>query len=171
MNSPQSVTATFSTTGTVVEYYNPDLDHYFITADSGEQAFVDSGAVGRWQRTGGSFASGGNVPVCRFYGSVSPGPNSHFYTASADECEHLKQLQGKTPATQKRWNFENLDFLTTEPLNNTCPPNTTPIYRAYNNGFSKNIDSNHRITRDPVAIQEVVARGWINEGVVMCAGQ
>ncbi len=174
MNTPQSVTATFFTvapTGTVVEYYNPDLDHYFITAGLGEQAFVDSGAVGRWQRTGVTFMSGGNVPVCRFYGSMSPGPNSHFYTASADECTQLKQLQATTPATQKRWNFESLDFLTTAPMNGTCPTNTSPVYRAYNNGFSRGIDSNHRIVNDQTAIQEVVARGWINEGVVMCAPQ
>jgi lysyl endopeptidase len=174
MNTPESVTATFSpvaTTGTVVEYYNPDLDHYFIAADPGEQAFVDSGAVGRWQRTGTTFMSGGNVPVCRFYGSMLPGPNSHFYTASAEECTQLKQLQAITSATQKRWNFESLDFLTMMPMDNTCPADTTPIYRAYNNGFSKNIDSNHRITSDQAAIQEVVTRGWINEGVVMCAAQ
>ena len=174
MNSPQSGTATFSTvapTGTIVEYYNPDLDHYFIAADPGEQAFVDSGAVGHWQRTGVTFVSGGSVPVCRFYGSISPGPNSHFYTASADECAQLKQLQATTPATQKRWNFESLDFLTTVPMNGACPTNTSPLYRAYNNGFSRGIDSNHRITRDQAAIQEVMARGWINEGVVMCAPQ
>ncbi|MDP1636871.1 MAG: hypothetical protein Q8L62_02070 [Candidatus Nitrotoga sp.] len=174
MNSPKNVTAAFvtgSAAGTVIEYYNPDLDHYFITAGSGEQAFVDSGAVGRWQRTGTTFMSGGNVPVCRFYGSMSPGPNSHFYTASDDECAQLKQLQATTPATQKRWNFESLDFLTMVPINGACPANTVPIYRAYNNGFSKGIDSNHRITGDQSAIQEVVARGWINENVVMCAPQ
>ncbi|MFZ1545664.1 MAG: hypothetical protein WAT12_00965 [Candidatus Nitrotoga sp.] len=174
MNTPQSVTATFSiitAPGTVVEYYNPDLDHYFIAADPGEQTFVDSGAVGRWQRTSTSitFRSGGNVPICRFYGSMSPGPNSHFYTASADECAQLKQLQASTPATQKRWNFESLDFLTTAPINGSCPTGTSPVYRAYNNGFNRGIDSNHRITSDQTAIQEVVARGWINEGMVMCA--
>ncbi|MEQ1741038.1 MAG: hypothetical protein ABL869_00830 [Candidatus Nitrotoga sp.] len=174
MNTPKSVTATFSIIsppGTVVEYFNPDLDHYFIAADPGEQAFVDSGAVGRWQRTGVRFISGGNVPVCRFYGSISPGPNSHFYTAGADECAQLKQLQATTPATQKRWNFESLDFLSMVPVNGACPTNTSPVYRAYNNGFSRGIDSNHRITSDQTAIQEVVARGWINEGVVMCAPQ
>lgn len=174
MNKPQSVTATFSTIaapGTVVEYYNPDLDHYFVAADPGEQIFVDSGAVGRWQRTGITYRSGGNVPVCRFYGSVTPGPNSHFYTASADECAQLKQLQASTPVTQKRWNFESLDFLTTVPINGSCPTSTSPVYRAYNNGFSRGIDSNHRIASSQVAIQEVVARGWVNEGVVMCAPQ
>jgi hypothetical protein len=43
------------------------------------------------------------------------------------------------------------------------------VYRAYNNGFAHGVDSNHRITSNPAAIQEVVARGWIKEGVVMCA--
>ena len=41
--------------------------------------------------------------------------------------------------------------------------------RAYNNGYSRGIDSNHRITANVVAIQEVLARGWVDEGVVMCA--
>src|SRR5947208_4356064 len=34
---------------TVVEYYNGDLDNYFVTADEIEQEMVDSGAVGNWQ--------------------------------------------------------------------------------------------------------------------------
>ena len=69
------------------------------------------------------------------------------------------------------WNFESRDFLTMLPINGTCPTNTVPVYRAYNNGYSRGIDSNHRITSDQAAIQQVVARGWINEGVVMCAPQ
>lgn len=104
-----------------------------------------------------------------FYGSQSPGPNSHFYTADAAECATLEQLQASTPATQKRWNFESLDFLTTAPVNGTCVSGTTPVYRAYNNGFTRNLDSNHRITTSLVSIQQVVGRGWSNEGVVMCA--
>ena len=57
------------------------------------------------------------------------------------------------------------------PVNGACPTHTSPVYRAYNNGFSRGMDSNHRITSNQTAIQEVVARGWINEGVVMCALQ
>jgi len=154
----------------VIEFYNTNLDHYFITADSSEAAAIDGGSAGQgWSRTGNSFKSGGSSAVCRFYGSPSPGPNSHFYTVDAAECANLRQLQGSTPATQKRWNFESLDFVSTPPTNGTCPTGTTPVYRAYNNGFSRGVDSNHRITGNSVAIQEVVARGWINEGVVMCA--
>ena len=44
-------------------------------------------------------------PVCRFYGSLSPGPNSHFYTVDENECAFLKQLQATTPADQPRWNY------------------------------------------------------------------
>ncbi|MEP7085479.1 MAG: hypothetical protein ABI854_12120 [Betaproteobacteria bacterium] len=153
----------------VIEFYNTILDNYFITADDNEAAAIDSGSAGPgWMRTGDTFNSGGSTPVCRFYGSISPGPNSHFYTALASECASLKQLQASTPSTQKRWNFESLDFYTTAATNGTCPAATVPIYRAYNNGFARGVDSNHRITPNAQAIQDVVARGWISEGVVMC---
>lgn len=155
---------------TVVEFYNTNLDNYFITADANEAAAIDGGSAGPgWIRTGNSFKSGGSTPVCRFYGSQSPGPNSHFYTVDADECTYLKQLQVSTPVTQKRWNFESLDFISTPPSNGICLGGTVPVYRAYNNGFTRGADSNHRITSSQVAIQEVVNRGWNNEGVVMCA--
>ena len=158
----------------VVEFYNANLDHYFITADSGEAAAIDNGSAGPgWARTGNSFRSGGSTSVCRFYGSQSPGPNSHFYTVDSGECDYLKQLQASTPGTEKHWNFESLVFVSTPPttvgINGTCPTGTTPVYRAYNNGFSRGVDSNHRITSSLTAIQEAVTRGWSNEGVVMCA--
>jgi len=154
----------------VVEFYNTNLDHYFITADANEAAGIDGGSAGPgWIRTGKSFKSGGSTPVCRFYGSQVPGPNSHFYTLAGTECDGLKQLQAITPTTQKRWNFESLDFISSPPTNGTCPTGTMPVYRAYNNGFARGVDSNHRFSSAAAAIQEVVTRGWINEGVVMCA--
>ncbi len=154
----------------VVEFYNTNLDSYFITADASEAAAIDGGSAGPgWSRTGNSFKSGGNTSVCRFYGSMSPGPNSHFYTLSGSECDGLKRLQASIPATEKRWNFESLDFVSTPATNQTCPIGTTPVYRAYNNGFARGVDSSHRITSSMSALQQVVARGWSNEGVVMCA--
>ncbi len=156
----------------VVEFYNTGLDNYFITADASEAAAIDKGSAGPgWSRTGNTIKTGGSTPVCRFYGSLSPGPNSHFYTVDANECAGLKQLQASTPATQQRWNFESLDFVSTPASSGTCPSGTVPVYRAYNNGSARNVDSNHRITSSLTAIQEVVARGWKNEGVVMCAPQ
>jgi hypothetical protein len=154
----------------VVEFYNTTLDNYFITADRTEAAAVDGGAAGPgWGRTGNLFTSGGSTPVCRFYGSITPGPNSHFYTLNEAECNGLKALQQSTPASEPRWNFESLDFLSTPPTGEACPAGTVPVYRAYNNSLSRHVDSNHRITSSPAGIDEVVARGWISEGVVMCA--
>ena len=154
----------------VVEFYNVNLDNYFITADPAEVVAIDNGSAGPgWSRTGNTFKSGGSSAVCRFYGSQSPGPNSHFYTVSASECAGLKLLQAATPATEKRWNFESLDFLSTAPTNGACPSGTLPVYRAYNNGDARGIDSNHRFTTDLAVIQQMVARGWIAEGVAMCA--
>ena len=156
--------------GTVVEFHNTNLGTYFITADPREATAIDNGSAGSgWSRTGHSFKSGGNTPVCRFYGSLSPGPNSHFYTVDAGECAYLKQLQVSTPAIQKRWNFESVDFFSTAPTNGTCPSGTLPVYRAYNNGYARGFDSNHRFTTDLAALQQVVMLGWIAEGVVMCA--
>ena len=165
-----TVTVAPAIPGEVVEFYNPDLDHYFITADAGEAMAIDNGGAGPgWGYTGNTFMSGGTNPVCRFYGSQSPGPNSHFYTADAGECGYLRQIQADTPATAKRWNFESLDFLSTPAANGTCPSEMVPVYRAYNNGFDRGVDSNHRITKSVAAIQEVITRGWKNEGVVMCS--
>ena len=154
----------------VIEFYNAPLDNFFITADPVEAAAVDSGGGGPgWSRTGNLFQSGGPIAVCRFYGSLSPGPNSHFYTASASECAQLKAIQASTPASVPRWNFESNDFLTDVPVNGACPAQKVPVFRAYNDGFNRHVDSNHRITSNAASIQEVVARGWTSEGTVMCA--
>ncbi|CAH1386351.1 hypothetical protein [Candidatus Nitrotoga sp. M5] len=159
---------------TVVEFYNTNLDNYFITSDAGESASIDNGSAGPgWSRTGNTFESGGNASVCRFYGSQSPGPNSHFYTVDSEECQGLKDQQiaigDPRKLTVKSWNFESLDFVSTPATNQACPSGTTPVYRAYNNGFTRGVDSNHRITTNLTSIQQVEACGWSNEGVVMCA--
>ena len=156
----------------VVEFYNNLLDHFFITANPDERTAVNNGAAGLgWSMTGDSFNAGGAAQVCRFYGSLSPGPNSHFYTIDPAECQSLKNLQAATPATQKRWNFESNDFFSSMPTNGQCASGLVPVYRAYNNGFARGVDSNHRITATQAAYQAQLAKGWIGEGVVMCAPQ
>ena len=166
------LTSTLPSSMSVVEFYNTNLDSYFITCDINEAGQIDIGSAGPgWSRTGYTFKAGGNSAVCRFYGSLSPGPNSHFYTVDLAECADLKAQQASTPISEKRWNFESLDFFSTPSVSGVCPFGTTPVYRAYNNGIARGVDSNHRITNSAAAIQQVVARGWSNEGVVMCAPQ
>jgi hypothetical protein len=174
--------------GVVVEYLNtadfPNAPggHFFYSSDPAEQAAVDAGAAGQFQRTGRQFVTGGTAPVCRFYGSVTPGPNSHFFTVDPAECNSLKAAQlVPTPATVQQWNYERNEYLTTPPNvagdgTRSCPAGTAPLYRAYNNAFTaegaKNPwDSNHRFTPVRSDITALVAQGWRDEGIAFCTPQ
>ncbi len=119
--------------------------------------------------------------MCRFYGSVSPGPNSHFYTVDDAECAFLKQLQAQTPASQPRWNYEGIAFYVgtavrstpTSSTTLTCAeiPVSTPalfVNRFYNKRAQFN-DSNHRYTVNANASNQMLQLGWAAEGLVMCA--
>jgi hypothetical protein len=180
-----SATAQFVNTR-MVEFYHPDLDHYFYTvADSAEANWVESGGAGAaWRKTGWVF-SGTNALVngantfCRFYGSLNPGPNSHFYTVDEEECRALRELAAVTPKSVPRWNFEGSMFVYffyfTRSVDRCSVPETSQpffprILRFYNEGFSKGKDSNHRFVAETAttAIADMIARGWKNEGVVMC---
>ncbi|MEO7762083.1 MAG: hypothetical protein ABIS68_09265 [Casimicrobiaceae bacterium] len=56
--------------------------------------------------------------------------------------------------------------------NFSCPTAAAvPIHRAYNNGFVRGKDSNHRLITDPNVYNQMVALGWIGEGSVMCGPQ
>src|SRR5262249_44362889 len=63
-----------------VEFFNPQLGHFFVTASTAEIAALDAGAFGgAWERTGQTFNVGGAAVVCRFYGMPPKGPDSHFF--------------------------------------------------------------------------------------------
>ena len=164
-------------TAAVVEFYNSQLNHYFVTADPLEQAAVDAGAAGPgWSRTGLRFRAytvvlgipPGQSPVCRFYGStaINPatglrrGPNSHFYTGQAPECAAVQNDPG--------WILEGFAFYTRlQEVNGQCAAGTIPVFRLYNNRAQFN-DSNHRYTTDPATYQAMQALGWRQEGIVFC---
>jgi uncharacterized delta-60 repeat protein len=149
-------------TGTVFEFYNTILGHYFITASAPEQISIDNGGSGPgWVRTGESFKSGGVSRACRFYGTPGVGPNSHFYTLEPAECAQVKLDPG--------WHFESYDYSGTPPgANSVCASGTIPVYRAYNNGFATN-DSNHRYTTKIAIYSGMIAAGWSGENIVFCA--
>ena len=74
-----------------------------------------------------------------------------------------------TPATQPRWNFEEIAFAIDVPVSRACPASAPiAVYRAYNDRAVQN-DSNHRYTTDIGAYQQMLKQGWRGEGVVMCA--
>ncbi len=165
----------------VYEFYNAGLDHYFRTASAAEAASLTP--TSGFLPTGDDYfaldravALAGTSPVCRFYGSVNPGPNSHFYTADPGECAGLKQLAAQIPASQPRWNYEETAFAAYLPVNGVCPVDAPfPIYRLYNKHQGESVngkreDSNHRFTTFSSVYYQMMLASWAGEGVVMCAG-
>jgi len=164
---------------TVVEYYDPAHDHYFISSLAPDIDALDSQRIPGWQRTGQTFLaypsqeSGGPgaQPACRFYIPPERG-DSHFFSASTAECAAVLALTHTNPA-YSGYVFETPSafFIALPDLaTGTCAPATIPVYRLWNG----RIDSNHRYTVDPAIKAQMVAIGFVAEGygpdaVAMCA--
>jgi hypothetical protein len=153
------------TTVAVVEFYNAHLDHYFMTANADEMAKLDNGTFQGWARTGQTFSayglgsSGrtGRHPVCREYGNPLYGLDSHFYSASPDECF------ASLTTTNGAWLLEASEVFEMDlpdPVTGACPAGGVPVYRIWN----QRKDSNHRYTTSIAIRDQMVAKGGIAEG-------
>ena len=154
----------------VIEFYNPGLDHYFVSALPADIAALDSGALKGWARTGLAFnaylePAAGTSPVCRFYLPPANG-DSHFYSASPVECAEVRV---KFPT----FVFEAPDVMHValpDTATGDCPAGTVKVYRLWNG----RADSNHRYTADPAVKAAMLAKGYVAEGygpdaTIMCA--
>lgn len=157
-----------------VEYFNPALDHYFVTATPAEIDALDNGRFAGWERTAMSFnvvdaaaaASAGSA-VCRYYGSPAYGLDSHFYSASPEECA---AVQRQWP---DQWLLESNNVFQVylpDTASGACPAGTLPIYRTWN----RRSDTNHRYTLDARVQATMMGRGFVAEGygdppVAMCS--
>ena len=65
------------------------------------------------------------------------------------------------------WNYEGQSFGAVAPVGGACEPNFTAVYRLYNNRWMFN-DNNHRFVTRTALRDQMVAQGWINEGIAMC---
>jgi len=147
----------------VIEYYRADKDHYFMTADPAEVAFVDTQLSPTFQRTGEVFyawvdptlAPPNAVPVCRFY-SPLPLIDSHFYTALDSECQFVFAHYPGVWILENRAAFY---VLPTDAAGN-CQAGTMPVYRFFDN---RN-DANHRHTIDQTVRRAMINRSWVPEG-------
>jgi len=148
-----------------VEYYNASLDHYFMTADANEVSILDAGiAIPGWQRTGYTYKvyppeSTLGTAACRFLGKPGVGPNTHFFTILANECQDVKN--------NPLWIFEGLVFRTEGPdAIGACAANRIPVIRMYNNG--KGGQANHRYLTSHSEVGVMLGQGWMVEGLVFC---
>jgi len=168
---------------TAIEYYNAARDHYFVSASAPDIDALDSGVITGWQRTGESFSVGParvshigiewqyvGQPVCRIY---IP-PDSHFYSASADECAQVQRYPGFVLESNAVFYAALPDLTTGECgvlpgiVDGDFP--LRPVYRLWN----RRTDTNHRFTTSLQVRAEMIGRGWVSEGygpmgVVMCA--
>jgi serine protease len=147
-----------------VEYYHAGFNHYFITAEPAEMAILDAGElITGWQRTGydfNAFAPGSarGASTCRFYGTPGRGPNTHFFTAYAHECDLLRN--------NPDWLFEALAFQVFTPGVGTCPEDLVVVWRLYNNGMGG--VANHRYLTSYSVIGDMIGAGWTLEGPAFC---
>jgi len=148
-----------------IEYYNPALNRYFMTADAPEVAALDTQAIPGWFRTGYSFKvyapdAPVGTPACRFFGKPGIGPNSHFFTILPQECAAV--------LASPYWIFEGFAFRVEAPdAAQTCPANLVPIVRMYNNGKGEQV--NHRYLTSHSEVEWMRVQGWIDEGTVFCS--
>lgn len=155
----------------VVEYANFGLNHYFMTADRSEMRALDTGVFSGWVRTGQVFlahpaASAAGAPVCRFYGLPAAGLDSHFYSASGQECEEVAR---KFPDAWKLETSEAFRIGVPQSVGLPCPADQVPVFRVYNG----RADANHRYSIHSQLL-DFSNRGWIREGlgtagIVMCS--
>jgi hypothetical protein len=161
-------------TAVAVEFYDATLDHYFITSSAAEISDLDSGVHVGWVRTGLTFLTyqaqaPGTNPVCRFYRTPGFG-DSHFYSASASECQAVIANPAKFPG----WTFESANVFyiaLPDPVTGACASGTQPIWRFFNQKTT-----NHRYTSDHATrdVMRADPATWIPEGygpdsVIMCA--
>jgi hypothetical protein len=145
----------------IVEYFHASFGHYFVTNIAAEIAALDGGQFSGWTRTGRTFsayASGNGIviPVCRFFTETFAPKSSHFYTPFPTECAALK--------TGSVWQFEGDAFFVDLPdADGVCAGTAAPVYRLYNNGL--NGAPNHRYATDPGVRSEMLAKGWVSEGL------
>ena len=158
----------------VTEYYNAALDHYFITASAPDIDAIESGRTQGWVPTSTPFAVfGGKLhfrnpsdewfpdAVCRFYIPPNQG-DSHFYSASADECAIARELFPEFVLETSTAFYVRLPDLATGECP-TLPGGHFPlraVFRLWNQRF----DSNHRYTTNPILRNYMVQQGYVSEG-------
>ena len=149
----------------VIEYYRSDKDHYFMSADAAEIAFVDSALQATFQRTGELFyawidpllAPLGAVPVCRFYGSAAALIDSHYFTANATECQFILSHYPGIWTLERAAAF----YVLLPDAAGGCAAGTLPVYRFFNNRQ----DANQRHTIDLSVRRAMLNRAWVPQGV------
>lgn len=178
----------------MVEFYNPQYDFYFISSRENEKTLLDGVRDiednPAWYRTGywfktDSIASSQTAPITRYFipGAALNGTRgSHFYTVlNADRAAIAATGKERSGAAcnglPNTWFCnEGTDSFVAAPVNGgsglTCFANEVPIYRTFR-GPPRYVDNgNHRYLTTFGMYGYMVndpGTGWAAEGVAFCA--
>jgi hypothetical protein len=114
-------------------------------------------AIAAWPRDA---ADSGAVPVCRFFGTPGVGPNSHFYTGYAFECDAVRR--------DGQWIEEGVTFRARLPGAGACANDERTVLRLWKPGASVT-RSRHRYVVDAPVAATMQTQGFVVEGAVFCA--
>jgi serine protease len=165
-STPPAVTNVPDGAVPVVEFYDAELDHYFMTKSGPEIAHLDAFGAPRWQRTGQVFyawADRSHAPpsasphsVCRFYAGPDKQIDSYYFTADAEECSTVSSAGGAV------WTLQSAAAFWVEVPNGegACREGTLPVYRFFNNRR----DANYRYTIDLSVRRAMLNRVWVPNG-------
>jgi len=158
------------------EYYNADLDYYFVTARINEQVLLLS--TGKWSETGQSFkmfdgqTSKANAALTRFFfPEVALGATrgSHFYTPISSEASLVRAQNPANTTVRGKPVDEGVVGYVTPPTGQTCPTGTQPVFRSFRSDATSKDNPNHRYTTDAEMHRTMVNFGWADEGVAFCS--
>ena len=162
-----------------VEFFHAGLDHYFVSSLAPDIDSLDTGRAVGWARTGETYkvmpvASGTAPaafgPVCRFLIPPAKG-DSHFFSASTDECATVLQLSTTNPNFAGYIQETPSAYFAVLPdqITGACPAGLRSLFRLWN----QRVDSNHRYTTSTAIKADMVGLGFVAEGygpqsVAMC---
>ena len=185
------IPTTTSAQASMVEYWNPQNDFYFMTSRENEKSLLDNTVDARfnplWYRSSYWFktnpaSSAGTSSITRYFiaGAAKSGTRgSHFYTAlNADRAAisgtGLERFgSGCTGATGTFCN-EGIDSYISLPIGTgagaTCLTGEIPIYRAFRGTPRYVDDGNHRYLTNASMYNYMVSElGWTGEAINFCA--
>ena len=160
----------------LTEFYNSSFDYYFLTGRETDKAALDAAASAGWSRTSSeikvfAIPTVDNVPLERhFFAEVAQAGTrgSHFFTASPSDARLLTGLNPTNQSLKAKPFLEGVEGYVIPQANGACPDSSTPIYRLFKAAPRFIDQANHRFATTQAIRQQMIALGWLDEGVVFC---
>ena len=185
------IPVTTAAQASMVEFWNPQYDFYFITSRENEKSALDNAIDGSsnrlWFRSGYWFktdpaSSARTSSITRYFiaGAAKAGTRgSHFYTAlnadrAAISASGLERFGAACTGVRNTFCNEGIDSYVAPPIGTgvsaTCLSTEQPIYRAFRGTPRYVDDGNHRYLTNAAMYNYMVGElGWNGEATAFCA--